>query len=89
VVTRVADSKGRVMLGSEFAGLMLIVDDSDPNQIIIKRAKAIPLAEAWLYENEKALALVRTGLEQAQKGQFSKNPPDLATDAEMAESIAD
>jgi hypothetical protein len=89
MTTKLVDSKGRLMLGSEFAGLMLLVDDSTPGQIILKQAVAIPAADAWLYENEKALALVRKGLDQARKGQFSKNPPDLAADAEMAEAIED
>jgi hypothetical protein len=86
---KLADSKGRIMLGSEYANLMIIVDDSTPGQIVLKPAKAVPLADAWLYENKKALALVRTGLEQAQTGRFSETPPDLVADAKLAEAIED
>lgn len=89
MTTRLADNKGRILLGSEFANLMVIVDDSTPGQIVLKPAKAVPLAEAWLYENEKALGLVRKGLAQARKRKFSKAPPDLDADAELAEAIED
>jgi hypothetical protein len=89
MTTKLADSKGRILLGSEFANLMIIVDDSTPGQIVLKPAKAVPLAEAWLYENEKALALVRKGLAQARQRKFSKTPPDLDADAKLAEATGD
>jgi hypothetical protein len=89
MTTRLADAKGRIMLGSQFAGRMVLVDDSNPAQLILKPAIAIPAADAWLYQNEKALNLVREGLKQAQSGQFSKTPPDLGADAEFADAIAD
>ena len=34
---------------------MVLVDDSNPAQLILKPAIAIPAADAWLYQNEKAL----------------------------------
>ena len=89
MTTKLADKKGRIFLGSEFANITVILDDSTPGQIIIKPAKVVPLVDAWLYDNEKALTLVRKGLKQAQKDQFSENPPDLEADAELADSIED
>ncbi len=82
--TKIADSKGRVALGSRFAHCTFIVDESDLGQIVLKLAVAIPAREAWLYENQTALNLVRRGLAQAQEGKFSKSPPDLVADAELA-----
>lgn len=67
---KIVDSKGRVYLGSQFAGRMVIIDDTDPGQIIITPAVAIPAREAWLYENKKALDLVRKGLAQAAAGEL-------------------
>ena len=87
--TKLVDNKGRVMLGSAFAGRMVIIDDADPDRVIITPAIAIPEREAWLYKNEEALRLVREGLEQARKRQFSKEPPDLNADAALADTMPD
>ncbi len=87
MTTKLVDGKGRLMLGSKLAGRMVIVDDSDPEHIIITPAVAIPEKEAWLYKNKKALDLVRAGLEQARKGEYSKTPPDLDADAALADAI--
>ena len=41
--TKIVDKKGRLMLGTALAGRMVIVDDSDPDNIVISPAvKAIP-----------------------------------------------
>jgi hypothetical protein len=83
MTTKLVDGKGRLMLGSRLAGRMVIIDDSDPEHIIITPAVAIPEKEAWLYKNEEAIRRVRGGLEQARKRRFSKSPPDL--DAALAD----
>jgi hypothetical protein len=49
----------------------------------------IPEGEAWLYENPKALASVRRGLDQARKGNVTKKPPDLKAAAKLAEQLED
>ena len=85
VTTRLIDKKGRLMLGTALAGRMVIVDDSDPDQIVISPAVAIPEREAWLYKNQEALGRVREGLEQARGGDFSEAPPDLDGDAALAD----
>jgi hypothetical protein len=85
MVTKLIDKKGRLMLGAALAGRMVIVDDSDPNQIVISPAVAIPQREAWLYKNNVALGRVRKGLEQAKTGDFSESPPDLDKDAALAD----
>jgi hypothetical protein len=89
VTIRIADRKGRIMLGSRFAGQMVLIDDSNPEVIVIKPAVAIPAREAWLYKNEKALQIVRRGLEQAAHGEFSKKAPDLAGDAAFVQKLKD
>jgi hypothetical protein len=83
MTTKQVDSKGRLTLGPEFAGSLVIVDDSEPDTIVIRKAVAIPKREAWLYSNNEALAALRRGLEQARNGEFSNSPPDVAGDAEL------
>jgi hypothetical protein len=86
---RLADSKGRVLLGRQFANVTFIVDDADPGHVVLKPAVAIPASEAWLYENETALGLVRKGLDEARKRKLSKKAPDLKADAEFANKLED
>jgi hypothetical protein len=89
MTTKLADSKGRIALGARFANVTFIVDDANPGQIVLKPAVAIPAQEAWLYQNQTAVDLVRRGLEQARNGKFSKTPPDLDADAALTESCDD
>ena len=87
MTTKLVDKKGRLMLGTAFAGRMVIVDDSDPEQIVISPAVAIPEREAWLYKNKVALSRVRKGLEEARAGNCSAAPPDLDKDAALADQL--
>ena len=50
-------------------------------------ACVIPEREAWLYENPKALASLRRGLDQARKGKVTKSPPDLKAAAKLAAQL--
>jgi hypothetical protein len=83
MTVKTVDKKGRLMLGSNFAGRLVIVDDTVPGKVTVSPAVAIPEREAWLYDNEIALRLVRAGLEEARAGEFSKSPPDLKADAAL------
>jgi len=88
MTTKTIDSRGRVLLGAEYAGQLVLVEET-ADRIVIQKATAIPQREAWLYENEKALNLVRQGLDQALAGQFSAAPPDLDADAALVANLAD
>lgn len=89
MTTKVVDSKGRVALGSRFIGRTVIIDDSDPEKIVITPAVVIPESEAWLYRNRKALASVRKGLGEAKEHKFAKDAPNLDDDSEMAAELDD
>src|SRR5436309_12698383 len=89
MTTKIADSKGRIALGRKFAGQMVIVDDADPNRIIVTPAVAVPAKEAWLFKNDQAMALLRQGLDDARNGRLSKSPPNLKADAALADQIDD
>ena len=83
------DSKGRVTLGGHFANRAVIVEQRSDDEVIIRLARVIPEREAWLYENSKAMASLRRGLDQARKGKVTKNPPDLKAAAKLAEQLED
>ena len=83
------DSKGRVALGSHFANRVVIVEHKSDHEVIVRLARVIPEREAWLYENPKALASVRRGLDQARKGKVAKNPPDMKKAAKLAAQLKD
>ena len=84
-----ADSKGRVTLGGHFANRVVIVEHRSDDEVIVRLARVIPEREAWLYENPLALASVRRGLDQARKGNVTKNSPDLKAAAKLAEQLKD
>ena len=78
------DSKGRVTLGGHFANRAVIVEHRSDDEVIVRLALVIPEREVWLYENPKALASVRRGLDQARKGSVTQNPPDMKAAAKLA-----
>jgi hypothetical protein len=80
MTTKTLDSKGRVTLGSRFAGQTVVIDDSNPNCIMIRPVVMIPADEAWLYKNQAALGLVRQGLDDARNGNFAEASPDVDRD---------
>ncbi|MBU4273547.1 MAG: hypothetical protein KKA28_16930 [Planctomycetes bacterium] len=89
MTTKTADGKGRVTLGSRFANQTVIVEDVDATEVRITLAQVIPQREVWLHKNPKAKASVLRGLEQAKAGKKAKSPPDLETDARLAEQLDD
>jgi len=82
---KTVDGKGRVTLGRDFANQTVVIDDSNPNQLVIRKVVLIPAEEAWLYENPNAMKSVRKGLRQAVEMQFSDSPSDVDSDADEAE----
>ena len=84
-----ADSKGRVTLGGRFANRAVIVEHRSDDEVIVRLARVIPEREVWLYENPKALASVRRGLDQARKGNITKKPPNLRAAAKLAGQLKD
>ena len=85
--TRNTDSKGRITLGESFANRTMLVERHG-DEIVLRLARVIPESEAWLYENPKALKLVRRGLDQASKHEFSQGP-DMAAATKLAGEIQD
>jgi hypothetical protein len=87
VLTKTADSKGRVTLGENFANKPVIIQQVDETEVRITIAAVLPERELWLYKNKDAKAAVFEGLEQASRGQFADNPPDLQTDEALTDQL--
>ncbi|MEX0703591.1 MAG: hypothetical protein WD069_15960 [Planctomycetales bacterium] len=83
--TKTADTKGRIALGSRFAGKTFIIREVE-GKIMIEPAVVIPEREAWLYANKPTLKSLRRGLEQARAGDFA-GPPDLEADEALVAKL--
>jgi hypothetical protein len=81
------DEKGRITLGRQFAGRTVQME-SDEDGVVLKFYRAIPVREAWLWENETAKGMVDRGLEQARRGELTDGP-DLAAAFAFADEIPD
>jgi hypothetical protein len=76
VVTKTVDSKGRLALGSEFAGKTVILKKTKFG-IRIVPAVVVPEHEVWLTKNQAASESIERGLAQARAGEFAPNPPQI------------
>lgn len=64
------DSKGRISLGKLADGVSSFIAHRSPDgNIILEPYAEIPAREKWLFDNQTALNAVKTGIEQASKGQ--------------------
>lgn len=84
---KTVDQKGRLTLGQHYAGKLVEVEEQD-NAVVVTPKKAIPEHEAWLWENDAAIAKVRKGLDQVRRGQVS-NGPDLDAAFALADDTPD
>jgi hypothetical protein len=83
-ITKQSDSKGRILLGSAFAGATFLMETQKDGTLILRPAVTVPINEEWLWKNKKALASVMNGLEQARDGKLVKGP-DLKADLALFE----
>lgn len=89
MTTKTVDSKGRVALGKEFANCPVIIQRVGPNEIRVIKARVIPEDEAWLWDNEEAMGMVKRGMKQAKGREFADSPPDLDADNLLADALDD
>jgi hypothetical protein len=89
MTTKMADNKGRIVLGPRFANKTVIIEEIDETELRVTVAAVIPEREVWLHRNVKAKAAVERGLAQVKAGRYSKNPPDLDKDAALAKRLRD
>jgi hypothetical protein len=78
------DQKGRLNLGQHYAGKLVDVVEDEHGVAHVTPQRAIPEREAWLWQNDAALDMVRRGLDEARRGRTSSGP-----DLESAFAFAD
>jgi len=74
------DSKNRISIGKTEGTKITSyrVYRNSSGQFILDPQVTIPAHEAWLYQNPKALALVKKGLAEAKAGKFIKPKEDFS-----------
>ena len=74
------DSKNRITLGKP--GSVKIASykiyRNSLGQYILDPQVTIPAHEAWLFQNPKAMAAVKKGLDDAREGRLGKTPEDFS-----------
>jgi hypothetical protein len=71
---KVADAKGRVLLGPKVAKQPVQVEECGAGEWIVRLVEPVPVREAWLFKNPEALRRVQTGFQQAQNREFAADP---------------
>jgi hypothetical protein len=71
---KVADSKGRVVLGPNVANQSVQVEESGVGEWTVRLVEPVPVTEAWLFKNPEALRRVQNGFQQAQNRKFAPDP---------------
>jgi hypothetical protein len=89
MITKTADSKGRISLGKKFANKTFIIEQVGEMEMKLELACVIPERERWLYDNPEAKAAVLRGLRQARERDFSESPPDLDADGALVDQLED
>lgn len=73
VTTKTVDERQRISLGEEIKGIKRVkLFKSPTGTLLLLPLVEVPLEEAWLYKNKKALASIRKGLKEAAEGKISK-----------------
>ena len=73
MTTVTADNKGRITLGSKFAGKVFRVEEIDEFAVRAEIVTTIPAREMWLWQNKEALESVQRGLQEWARGEFADN----------------
>lgn len=88
MITKLADSKGRVALGSTFDHKAVIIEEIDELEVRIVAAAVILDRELWLHKNDQAMAAVQKGLAQAASRKFTMKPPNLRSSRRIPDGPA-
>ena len=71
---KVADAKGRVLLGPSVARQPVQVEERGEGEWVVRAIEPVPIKEAWLFKNPEALKRVQNGIKQAQNREFATDP---------------
>ncbi len=73
VSTHTVDDRHRVTLGELLKDTRRVrIYKNARGELLLQPVVEIPAAEAWLFQNQEALAAVKKGLEEAAKGRVSR-----------------
>ena len=89
MITKTADSKGRITLGKKFANKTFIVEQTGAGEMKLEVAAIIPEREMWLHKNPETKKMVFDALERARARQFSESPPDLDANRPWIKDLED
>lgn len=89
MITKTADSRGRINLGKEFANKTFVFEKIGDTEMRLEVARVIPERELWLYENPEARETLFGALERLKAGQFSECPPDLDAEEPWMKDLED
>ncbi len=80
------DAKGRITLGHLADGISgFIIVEATEHRIVLEPYTEIPASERWLFENKKALKMLKEGLKAASEGRLV----DKGSFAKFADDEAD
>ncbi len=85
--TKQIDSKGRLLLGSEFAGTTFLMETQKDGSFLLRQAVTVPVETAWFFKNQKAQNLVKAGLEEAAQGKLKKS--NWKSDSKLVNQLED
>ena len=81
------DSKGRLLLGSEFAGATFLMEVQKDGSLLLRPAITIPVETEWFFKNREAQQLLRDGLKEAAQGHLKK--VNWKSDQKLAAQLED
>ncbi len=86
---KIADSRGRVNLGKEFANKAFLIEKTGETEMKLELAAVIPEREMWFHRNPEARATVLGAIERLRAGQFAEIPPDVDAEEPWMEESED
>lgn len=66
----IADARGRITLGAHAVKKQYRISENAKGEVLLTPVISIPENEAWLYQNPRAIDLVRRGLEDVTAGRI-------------------
>jgi hypothetical protein len=76
---KMVGKNGQISIGKEFAGQLVMIEETSPNVFTLSLGQFIPLEETWLHK-PKNLRKINKALEWA-----SKTPPKVTDIAKLLE----
>jgi hypothetical protein len=87
--TKIADSRGRVNLGKEFANKIFFFEKTGETEMKLELAAVIPEREMWLHRNPEARDAALEAIGRLKEGEFAESPPDVDQDEPWMEELKD